>query len=166
MPGSHKWSPSLSFPHQNPVYASPLTKRATCPTHLLLDFITRKILGEQYRSISSSLRSFLHSPVTSSLLGPNILLSTIFSKNISLLFSVSVSDRVSQPYKTTNSILVLYILIFKFWIAHRRTKYSAPNDNKHSLKVMLQQAIFPSEIQQFRDIHVMRQVPCIIDSSP
>ena len=40
---------------------------ATCPAHLiLLDFIIRKILGEQYRALSFSLRSFLHSPVTSS----------------------------------------------------------------------------------------------------
>jgi hypothetical protein len=36
-------------------------------------------LGEEYKSWSSSLCSFLHSPVTSSLLGPNILLSTLFS---------------------------------------------------------------------------------------
>ena len=49
--------------------------RATCRAHLiLLDIITRTILGEQYRSLSSSLYSLLHSPVTSSLLGPNILL--------------------------------------------------------------------------------------------
>jgi hypothetical protein len=34
--------------------------------------ITRTILGEEYRSLSSSLWSFLHSPVTSSLLGRNI----------------------------------------------------------------------------------------------
>ena len=49
--------------------------RATCPAHLnLLDFITRTILGEEYRSFSSSLCNLLHSPVTSSLLGPNVLL--------------------------------------------------------------------------------------------
>ena len=48
----------------------------TCPAHIIqLDFVVRRILAEQYRS----LRSFLHSPVTSSLLGPNILLSTLFS---------------------------------------------------------------------------------------
>ena len=52
--------------------------RATCPTHLiLLDFITRTILGEEYRSFSSSLCNLLNYPVTSSLPGPNILLNTI-----------------------------------------------------------------------------------------
>ena len=49
-------------------FSSPI--RATCPAHLIiLDFITRTILGEQYKSFSSSLCSLLHSPVTSSLLG-------------------------------------------------------------------------------------------------
>jgi hypothetical protein len=52
--------------------------RATWHTHLnLLDFITRMIMGKEYRQFSSSLCNFLNSPVTSSLLGPNILLSTL-----------------------------------------------------------------------------------------
>jgi len=39
-----KWSLFLRFPNQNPVYASPIPIRATCPAYLiLLDFITRTI---------------------------------------------------------------------------------------------------------------------------
>ena len=65
--------PSGLFPSGSPTktLCTPLPTliRATCPTHLIiLDFITRTILGEKYRSLSSSLCSFLHSLVTSSLL--------------------------------------------------------------------------------------------------
>ena len=85
---------------------------ATCPTHLiLLDFITRTILGEEYTSFSSLLCNLLHSPITSSLLGPNILLNTMFSNTLSFLSSHNVNNQVSHPYKTTGKIIVLYILI-------------------------------------------------------
>ena len=78
-PGSPQWPLSSRFPHQNPVHASPLHVRATCPAHhIILDFIIRAMLSEEYRSLSSSLCSFLHSPVISSLLDPNILLYTLF----------------------------------------------------------------------------------------
>jgi len=72
--------------------------RATCPAHLiLLDLITRKVLGEDCRSLSSSIYSFLHSHVTSSFLDPDILPNTLFSNTLSLRSSFNVSDQVSHP---------------------------------------------------------------------
>ena len=76
-------SPHPYAPHAHPIF---------------LHFITRTILGEEYKSFSSSLCSLLHSPVTSSLLGPNILLNTMFSNTLSFLSSRNVSDQVSHPY--------------------------------------------------------------------
>jgi hypothetical protein len=38
--------------------------------------------------------------MTSSFLGPNILLETLFSNTLSLRSSLSVSDQISHPYKT------------------------------------------------------------------
>ena len=59
---------------------------STCPAYLiLLYFYSWKIFGEEYRRLSSSICSFLNSPVTSSLLGPNILFNTLFSNTLSLL---------------------------------------------------------------------------------
>ena len=99
MPGSPKWSLSLGFPHQNPVYASPLThtRYMPSPSHSSR-FITRTILGEQYRSLSSSLCSFFHSFVTSSLLCTNILLVTLFSITLIVRSSLNVSDQVAHPH--------------------------------------------------------------------
>ena len=44
--------------------------------------------------------ALLHSPVTSSLLRPNIFLSTLSSKALSIRSSLNVSDQVSHPYNT------------------------------------------------------------------
>jgi len=115
-PPIYAWvSQVVSFPQVSPpkpcTHLSPIS--ATCPNHLiLLDFITRTILGEEYRLFSSSLCNFLHSLVTSSLLGPNTLLNTLFSNTLSLRSSLNVSDQVSHPQKTTGKIIVLRISVF------------------------------------------------------
>jgi hypothetical protein len=89
---------------------------ATCPGHLIvLDFITWIIFGVGYISLCSPLCSFIHYPVTSSPLGPNILLSTLFWNTLCLLSSLNVSEQVSHPYKLTGKNMVLYILIFIFF---------------------------------------------------
>ena len=75
--------PNVLFPSGSPTKTlyrpllSPM--RATRSVHLiLLDLITRRILGEEYRSLSSSLCRFLLSPVTSCILSPNMPLRNLF----------------------------------------------------------------------------------------
>jgi hypothetical protein len=59
---SHIRTKTLYTPFHSPI-------RTTCLTHLILDSITRTILGEEYRSFSFSLCSFPHSLLTPFLLG-------------------------------------------------------------------------------------------------
>ena len=118
------------FPNKT-LHAS-LPVSAICPAHLLLHLITRMTSGEQYRSWGSSLCSLLRSPVSSSLLGSSILLSTLFSNAPSLYSSLYVRNHISRPYKTTGKTAVC-ILNFTFSDTNWKTENSAPNDSTHCL---------------------------------
>ena len=109
-PGTPKWSLSLRFPHQNPA-----------PHMLLAPLISFFSIWspEKYLVRSTDHKTpnyvfFLHYPLSSSLFGPNILLSTLFGNTLSLRFSLTLSDEVSNPYKTTSKTVVRYIIIFVF----------------------------------------------------
>jgi hypothetical protein len=54
---------------------------------------------------------FLKPHIFSHLFRPSDLLRTIFSHAISLCASLNVRDQVPRPYKTTDKIIILYILI-------------------------------------------------------
>ncbi|XP_032457701.1 uncharacterized protein LOC116738656 [Nasonia vitripennis] len=103
----------LPFMTRAAVRSSPIL--ATCPAHPnLRDFIILLIFGDAYRLCNSSLCSLLHSPVSSSFFGPYIFRKTLFSNTLKRLSACLVRAHVSHPYRTTGSIIVLYILILTF----------------------------------------------------
>ena len=68
------------------------------------------IIGKHYRFRRSCSCSVFHSPVTSSLLGPNIFFSTLFSNTLSLCPSLSVRDQVWYQYKTRGEIIWHFVI--------------------------------------------------------
>jgi hypothetical protein len=104
--------------------------------------------------------NILHSPVTSFLLGSNILLSTLFSNTINLCSFLYVRDQVSHPYKTSSRIMVLYILTFTF--LESRQEDCEPNGSKHSPEFSL---FLISLCMQFWSVNVVPRYLNIATSS-
>jgi len=112
-PGSLKWFLPSGFPTKTlytPLF-SPI--RATYPAHLfLLDFITRTIVGEEYRSLSSSLCNFLSCLVPSSLLGP-IFSSTPYPVVLNKTIRIYTA---SCPGKPQPSVWIMLCVICRYSI--------------------------------------------------
>ena len=89
---------------------SPCMPHTTCPNPLIHDLISPIIFAIQIVKWCN----FLQSPVTSSLLGPNNFLSTMFPKAVSLCCSFCVSDQVSHPCTAPEKFMVLHLLVFMF----------------------------------------------------
>jgi hypothetical protein len=115
---SSQWPLTFGLPNQKPVNTSPLPHAChmSRPPHRPRcnqpNIIWWRI---EYRLWSSSLWKFPHDP-SSSLLGPNNPLDTLFLKTLSLCSSLKVGDQVWRPYNTTGKITVLYILILIFYM--------------------------------------------------
>jgi hypothetical protein len=105
--GSFKCPLSLRLPSQIPVCNFPFLQTCHIPyPSRFLHLITR-IICEEYRSWSSSLCFFLHSPVTSSLLGRNIFRSTLFYS-----FFLNVRDQDKICIRPAKYIIISNALYF------------------------------------------------------
>jgi hypothetical protein len=75
--------------------------RTTFSAHvMLLDLIILIIFGKMYKLRRSLIYSFLQPLVTSSQLGSNILLNTLFLNTLNLCSSLNMRDQDSNPNKT------------------------------------------------------------------
>jgi hypothetical protein len=92
-----------SFPQASPPKPCMHLSTPLYMPHVLTDLIAWITFSEGCGSCSS-LCSLLQSPVTTSLLGPNIFLSTLLSNTLSLGSSFNVKDHVSHAYKTTQKL--------------------------------------------------------------
>jgi hypothetical protein len=119
MSGTSKWSLSVTVTYHSLIHTSPPhTWHMPRPCHIILLELITRILGEPYKSLSSSLSSLLQSPVASSLLGPNVYLSSLCQ-----CYSSSVKDQGSNPHETTGQIIVLvYLSVYIFRIQMGKQK--------------------------------------------
>jgi hypothetical protein len=101
------------------------------PRPSLFDLITRIIFGDEYRSLSSSLCSLLHSPVAPSLLGPNIPLSTLFSNTLSRSQPTRTKMLTLNGTSTVNYCILIKCLltsvVYSKWLCQTHRAHAEHN---------------------------------------
>jgi hypothetical protein len=118
--GLQKWFLFLRFFYHTPVCISLLVQSCHMSTNLVvLYLIIRVMFGEALRLCSTSLFNFLQSPVSFSLLGPNVFPNALFSNTLTSCHSLNVRDQVSRQNKAIGKATVLHILIFMFLYSRR-----------------------------------------------
>ena len=115
----------LSTPFLSPIPATRLAQP------ILLYLINLILFGKVSILLSYSLCSILHSPLTSSLLGSNIFLNTLFSNTLILRSSLNVRDQVSDRYKTTGYLYlcVIWSVCFLLHINYCHCYFSGPGSS-------------------------------------
>jgi len=115
------------LPHH--VCTSPVCHTCHMPCPSASSFDHPNVLGEEYRSWSSSLSSLLHSPLISSPLCLNIFFGTPFPNIVSLWVSLNMRVQVPHPYKTISKITFLFILTLRLLMSYI---YGAPSKARNA----------------------------------
>ena len=152
-PRPSKWPLSFRFPHQTPYAPLLFAIRATCPAYPIIFYlITRMIFGEHYTSLNFKLFSPLDFPITLSLVGPNIFLSTVFWNILSLCSSLCGETKCHTHIHQEEKLHFWIFYISIFIRQSGRQKILGPNISRYSLslRIMVLQEKWLSTQKNFR----------------
>ena len=117
------WSLSFRFLQQNRVHSYTLSHTCYIPRPSNFSgFDHPKNIWWKIKIIKLLIMYFLYSPISSSILGPNILLSTLFTNTLNLRSSISVSDQVSHSHKQQIKLYFCVSYSLYFWLQPGRHK--------------------------------------------